>query len=186
MACLLSCCRCKLVANTALRIFHDAKRTYWCGDRTHYRGAVGTVAVVISNALSAAHSATIRAAVLAAAISRMSWRVVPLRKKRTVADTAQPHIAIVTAYNDMLSAHVPYASYPAQLKAALTQVQRNRTGGGRCACDVRWRHAGSRWHGARIIQSRCHRVVNGGVAFARCVRRACCCSVFATRSFPAC
>jgi phosphogluconate dehydratase len=32
------------------------------------------------------------------------------------------NIAIVTAYNDMLSAHQPYESYPAQIKAALAQV----------------------------------------------------------------
>ncbi|HSB96952.1 MAG TPA: phosphogluconate dehydratase, partial [Spongiibacteraceae bacterium] len=30
-------------------------------------------------------------------------------EKKAVANTAQPHIGIVTAYNDMLSAHVPYA-----------------------------------------------------------------------------
>ena len=33
-----------------------------------------------------------------------------------------PSIGIVSAYNDMLSAHAPYASYPAQLKAALREV----------------------------------------------------------------
>jgi phosphogluconate dehydratase len=39
--------------------------------------------------------------------------------KHAVASTAQPHIGIVTAYNDMLSAHVPYATYPTLLKEVI-------------------------------------------------------------------
>src|SRR5471032_1496575 len=38
-------------------------------------------------------------------------------KLRVVAERA-PHIGIVTAYNDMLSAHQPYEGYPEQIKAA--------------------------------------------------------------------
>ncbi|MET0383619.1 MAG: phosphogluconate dehydratase [Burkholderiaceae bacterium] len=38
-------------------------------------------------------------------------------KLRVVAERA-PHIGIVTAYNDMLSAHQPYESYPEQIRAA--------------------------------------------------------------------
>jgi phosphogluconate dehydratase len=58
-------------------------------------------------------------------------------EKNAVADTAQPHIAIVTAYNDMLSAHVPYAGYPGLLKAALAQVQATAqvAGGTPAMCD---------------------------------------------------
>ncbi|RZJ12128.1 MAG: phosphogluconate dehydratase [Rubrivivax sp.] len=37
-------------------------------------------------------------------------------KFRIVAEKA-PHLGIVTAYNDMLSAHQPYESYPAQIRA---------------------------------------------------------------------
>ncbi len=33
-----------------------------------------------------------------------------------------PNIGIVTAYNDMLSAHQPYATYPDQIKAALREI----------------------------------------------------------------
>ncbi|EDM81880.1 6-phosphogluconate dehydratase [Plesiocystis pacifica SIR-1] len=33
-----------------------------------------------------------------------------------------PSVAIVTAYNDMLSAHQPYAAYPPRIKAALREV----------------------------------------------------------------
>jgi phosphogluconate dehydratase len=43
-------------------------------------------------------------------------------EKAAVADAAVPHIGIVTAYNDMLSAHVPYANYPAQLKEYIARV----------------------------------------------------------------
>lgn len=35
---------------------------------------------------------------------------------------AHNDIAIITAYNDMLSAHKPYEFYPAQIKAALHSV----------------------------------------------------------------
>ncbi|MFG6469026.1 phosphogluconate dehydratase [Roseateles sp. BYS87W] len=37
-------------------------------------------------------------------------------KLRIVAEKA-PHLAVVTAYNDMLSAHQPYEGYPAQIRA---------------------------------------------------------------------
>ncbi len=37
-------------------------------------------------------------------------------KLRIVAEKA-PHLGVVTAYNDMLSAHQPYESYPAQIRA---------------------------------------------------------------------
>jgi phosphogluconate dehydratase len=40
-------------------------------------------------------------------------------EKGQVADTSKPHIGIVNAYNDMLSAHVPYGAYPELLKAAI-------------------------------------------------------------------
>ena len=40
-------------------------------------------------------------------------------EKARVADTSKPHIGIVTAYNDMLSAHVPYRNYPEFLKDAI-------------------------------------------------------------------
>ncbi|MGI9249650.1 MAG: phosphogluconate dehydratase [Pseudohongiellaceae bacterium] len=41
--------------------------------------------------------------------------------KGRLADETVPNIAIVTAYNDMLSAHQPYADYPLQIKAAAAQ-----------------------------------------------------------------
>ncbi len=38
--------------------------------------------------------------------------------KARLSDTCVPNIGIVTAYNDMLSAHAPYETYPNQIKAA--------------------------------------------------------------------
>ena len=37
-------------------------------------------------------------------------------------DGRKPHIGIITAYNDMLSAHQPYEHFPAILKAAIRQA----------------------------------------------------------------
>ncbi|MBH9575604.1 phosphogluconate dehydratase [Inhella proteolytica] len=45
----------------------------------------------------------------------------PSDKLRIVAERA-PHLAVVTAYNDMLSAHQPYESYPAQIRAAAARL----------------------------------------------------------------
>jgi phosphogluconate dehydratase len=42
----------------------------------------------------------------------------PQRDKIMLAEERAPHIGIVSAYNDMLSAHQPYEAYPAQIKAA--------------------------------------------------------------------
>jgi len=46
----------------------------------------------------------------------------PESDKLILREARQPHVAIVTAYNDMLSAHQPYARTPDQLKAALRAV----------------------------------------------------------------
>ena len=42
--------------------------------------------------------------------------------KAPLSEGRGPNIGIVTAYNDMLSAHAPYADYPAQIKAALREI----------------------------------------------------------------
>ena len=42
--------------------------------------------------------------------------------KTKLAGTKSPHIGIVTAYNDMLSAHQPFATYPPRIKRALMDV----------------------------------------------------------------
>ena len=42
--------------------------------------------------------------------------------KETLIGTKTPHIGIITAYNDMLSAHQPFSTYPARIKRALMDV----------------------------------------------------------------
>ena len=46
------------------------------------------------------------------------------------------NIGIVTAYNDMLSAHAVYYRYPEQMKVWAARGRRDRTGCGRRAGDV--------------------------------------------------
>lgn len=42
-------------------------------------------------------------------------------EKQAIANSDAPNIGIITAYNDMLSAHQPFESYPAQLKRAAAE-----------------------------------------------------------------
>ena len=42
--------------------------------------------------------------------------------KAALRDVVEPNIAIITAYNDMLSAHQPYERYPELIRAAARQV----------------------------------------------------------------
>lgn len=42
----------------------------------------------------------------------------PVNEKLRIVAEKAPHLAVVTAYNDMLSAHQPYEAYPAQIRAA--------------------------------------------------------------------
>ena len=46
----------------------------------------------------------------------------PAHEKPAIADTKIPHIGIVTAYNEMLSAHAPYESYPRKLKPEILNL----------------------------------------------------------------
>ena len=39
--------------------------------------------------------------------------------KKALRGTVKPNVAIVSAYNDMLSAHQPFESFPAQMKKAV-------------------------------------------------------------------
>ena len=42
--------------------------------------------------------------------------------KAALKDTERPNIAIVTAYNDMLSAHQPFEDFPGRIKAAAREA----------------------------------------------------------------
>jgi phosphogluconate dehydratase len=53
-----------------------------------------------------------------------------------------PNLGIVTSYNDMLSAHQPFETYPAPDQARRRASGRHGAGGGRRAGHVRRRHPG--------------------------------------------
>ncbi|WP_206194025.1 phosphogluconate dehydratase [Serratia microhaemolytica] len=57
--------------------------------------------------------------------------------KRRILDMTRANVAIVTAYNDMLSAHQPYQHYPDQIKQALSELGHSAqvAGGVPAMCD---------------------------------------------------
>lgn len=61
----------------------------------------------------------------------------PHAQKNTLMDMTKVNVAIVTAYNDMLSAHQPYQHYPDQIKAVLAQAGHSAqvAGGVPAMCD---------------------------------------------------
>jgi phosphogluconate dehydratase len=46
----------------------------------------------------------------------------PVPERRIIALAKSPHLGVITAYNDMLSAHQPFATYPDQLRRAAQNV----------------------------------------------------------------
>ncbi|MEA2047398.1 MAG: phosphogluconate dehydratase [Campylobacterota bacterium] len=56
--------------------------------------------------------------------SNLAHAMAPMeaREKTSLSDMQSPNIAIVTAYNDMLSAHEPYKLYPALIKRTLMDI----------------------------------------------------------------
>ena len=46
-----------------------------------------------------------------------AFAAMPASDKLVLHQERQPNVGIITAYNDMLSAHQPYENYPAQLRA---------------------------------------------------------------------
>ena len=61
----------------------------------------------------------------------------PQAQKSTLLDMTRCNVAIITAYNDMLSAHQPYADYPAQIKAMVSALGHSAqvAGGVPAMCD---------------------------------------------------
>ncbi len=66
-----------------------------------------------------------------------AWAALPTPDKLTLAQERQPHLGIVTAYNDMLSAHQPYEHYPMRLREAarLAGATAQVAGGVPAMCD---------------------------------------------------
>ena len=58
------------------------------------------------------------------------------RDKKALRGMVKPNIAIVSSYNDMLSAHKPFEAFPAQLKQAVLRSRRYRPVRRRCAGHV--------------------------------------------------
>ena len=61
----------------------------------------------------------------------------PQAQKSTLLDMTRCNVGIITAYNDMLSAHQPYADYPAQIKAVVSALGHSAqvAGGVPAMCD---------------------------------------------------
>ena len=107
-------------------------------------------------------------------------------EKAALAAGERPNIGIVTAYNDMLSAHQPLEDYPAIIRAAALAAGATAqvAGGVPAMCDgVTQGRAG---HGAFALQPRRDRDVHRDRALARHVRRGAAASGSATRSCRAC
>ncbi len=63
-------------------------------------------------------------------------------RRQALRGRTKPNVAIVTSYNDMLSAHQPFGDYPPVLKKAVDPGRRHRAGRRRRAGHVRRHHAG--------------------------------------------
>ena len=74
--------------------------------------------------------------------------------KPKLAGDIVPNLAIVTAYNDMLSAHQPYERFHELIREAARAAGGVGAGRGRRAGDVRRRHAGAGGHGAVAVLAR--------------------------------
>ncbi|MFN4116220.1 MAG: dihydroxy-acid dehydratase, partial [Inhella sp.] len=51
-----------------------------------------------------------------------AFAAMPAHDKLRIVVERAPHLGVVTAYNDMLSAHQPYEGYPAQIRAAAARL----------------------------------------------------------------
>jgi phosphogluconate dehydratase len=51
-----------------------------------------------------------------------AFAAMPANDKLKIVAERAPHIGVVTAYNDMLSAHQPYEAYPAQIRSAAARL----------------------------------------------------------------
>ncbi len=75
------------------------------------------LAKIAAAELKGPHRATLSCGNLAHGFAACS-----LQEKQALASRVRPNIAIVSAYNDMLSAHQPFESYPALIKQAAWQA----------------------------------------------------------------
>jgi len=76
--------------------------------------------------------------------------------KGALAAVRAPNLGIVTAYNDMLSAHQPFETYPDQIRTAARSVGATAQVA-RCAGDVRRGDPRPGGHGVVAVFTRCDR-----------------------------
>lgn len=79
--------------------------------------------------------------------------------KAILRGNAKANIAIVSAYNDMLSAHQPYSTFPDLIKEAISAAGgvAQFAGGPR---HVRWDYSGTTGDGVKLTQSGCDRFID--------------------------
>ena len=87
----------------------------------------------------------------AAATSPTPWRPAAAPTAWRCAGGSAVSLGIVTSYNDMLSAHAPYETYPQLIKETAARDRRRRPGRGRRAGHVRRHHPGPGGHGASLF-----------------------------------
>lgn len=77
-----------------------------------------------------------------------------------------PNLGIITAYNDMVSAHQPFKDFPDQIKDEAQKKRRDRPSRRRHARHVRRHHARLRRHGIVAVFPRrdCHEYRHRSVA----------------------
>ena len=93
------------------------------------------------------------------------------RDKQALRGRTKPNVAIVSSYNDMLSAHQPFETYPPRAQEGRDPRRRHRPVRRRRAGHVRRHHPGPRRHAALAVQPRRDRDVDRDRALARHVRR---------------
>ena len=97
-----------------------------------------------------------------AATSRMALPSARPSDKAALGGDRVPNLGIITSYNDMLSAHQPFETFPALIKRGGARGRRHRAGGRRRAGHVRRRHPGPAGHGAVAVFARRDRHGGGG------------------------
>ncbi len=95
----------------------------------------------------------------------------PAGDKIMLREARRPNVAIVSSYNDMLSAHQPFERFPEIIKQRRARGRRDGAVRRRRAGDVRRRDAGRAGHGAVAVQPRRDRDGDRGRAVAQHVRR---------------
>ena len=116
---------------------HAARRPDCRRDRPHHRPLPRTRGTYLDRMRKLAEDGP-RRAHLTCGNQAHAYAAMGEDKDALVAARA-PNLGIVTAYNDMLSAHQPFKDYPDRIKAAARRGRRHGAGRGRRARDVRRR-----------------------------------------------